>query len=67
LQRHLAHPLAGDVLQIEVGGEMGVGRGIPYPVICPIEDADEIFRATLQQPFEPSSIPSFFAVGHLQP
>ena len=56
LQRCLAHPLAGDVLYIEVGGEMSVGRGIPNPVIYTVEDADEIFRATLQQPFESASI-----------
>jgi hypothetical protein len=56
LKRCLAHPLAGYILQIEVGGEMDVGRGIPNPVICPIEDADEIFRTTLQKPFEPATI-----------
>ena len=56
LQRHLAYRLAGDILHVEIGGEISVRRGIPNPVICTVEDANEIFRATLQQPFESTAI-----------
>jgi hypothetical protein len=38
------------------GGNILIYSAIPNSVICPIEDADEIFCATLKQPFEPAAI-----------